>query len=151
MDEIDPEADDSRSLVCSALIVCHTLWYDNTNVDAGLSLGRVIVHIRPDEGSGFPVRRPRLFLYAELHGTPDEYILRVRLIRVEVTSDDEEIETEHRWYGPWEVTVSGDNYVECFGFSIENVFIPEEGVYEFQLWADGFDAPIGRRRFQARS
>lgn len=30
------------------------------------------------------------------------------------------------------------------------VFIPEAGVYEFQLWADGFDGPIGRERIEAR-
>lgn len=151
MDENDPEdAERSRYLVCSALLACHTLWYDNTNSDAGFSLGRLIVHLRPDAGNGFPLRLPRLFLFAQLHGTPDDYLLRVRLTQIEVTDEGEEVLTEHRQYGPWEIELPGDNYVECFGLELRNVFIPEAGIYEFQLWADGFDAPLAVERFQAR-
>ena len=33
-------ADEGRYLVCSALIACHTLWYDNTNTDCGYTFSR---------------------------------------------------------------------------------------------------------------
>jgi hypothetical protein len=91
----------------------------------------------------------RIFLLAQLHGTPGDYVLRVRQLQIEVTEDEEE-ETELRLFGPWEVAVPGDNYVECFGLQLNNVFVPEVGVYEFQLWTDGFDEPLARERIQAR-
>ncbi len=77
-------------LVCSHLLACHTLWYDNTNADSGYSLGRVIVHVRPDDGGGFPFRLFRFFLFAQLHGTPAEYVVRVKLVRIEVDAEQEE-------------------------------------------------------------
>ena len=151
MDEFDSDTPEvSRDLICSNLIACHTLWYDNTNTDSGFSLGRVIVHLRPAGGSGFPIRIPRLFLFVQLHGTPGEYLLSVRLSLIRRTSEGEETETEHRRYGPWEIELPGDNYVECYGLELNNVFAPEAAVYEFQLLADGFDSPLGHARFQAR-
>ena len=151
MDAFDPEpADDSRYLACATLLACHTMWYDNTNTDAGYSLGRVIVHVRPADASGFPFRLFRMFLFAQLHGTPDEYLLRVRLVRIGATDEGEETVTELRDFGPWEIAIPGDNYVECFGLALLQVWFPEPGVYEFQLWADGFDGPLGRERVEAR-
>src|ERR1051326_4201751 len=123
-------------------------WYDNTNADCGYSLGRVIVHVRPGSG-GFPIRIPRLFLYAQLHGVSGEYIVRVRFVRVEV-SEGGEVEHRLRDYGPWEIAIPGENYVECYGLAITNVFLAGAGIYEFQLWADEFDGPLARERFEAR-
>ena len=148
MEEFDPEStDDSRDLVCSALIACHTLWYDNTNMDCGYTLGRVVVHIRASDG--YPLRLPRLFLYAQLHGTSGEYIVRVRFIEIGVV-EGEEVEHILRHYGPWELAIPGENYVECYGLLIPNLFLADTGIYEFQLWADGVDGPLARERFEAR-
>ena len=69
-------------LACSHFLVCHTIWYDNTNFDAGFTLQRVVVHIRPSEGQSFPFRVRRLFVFAQLYGTPGEYIVRIRFLRV---------------------------------------------------------------------
>ena len=150
MDEFDPAAaDDSRNLVCSHFIACHTLWYDNTNADCGYTLGRVIVQFRPPSGGGYPFRIPRLFLYAQLHGASGEYIVRVRFVEIVVTEGDE-VEQSLRNYGPWEIAIPGENYVECYGLAIPNVFLAGTGIYEFQLWADGFDGPLARERFEAR-
>lgn len=110
MDDFDPEsADDSRSLVCSTLLACHTIWYDNTNPDAGYSLGRVIVHVRSPAPYGFPLRVFRTFLFAQLHGTPDEYVLRVRMVRIGATEEGEEVEVPLRDFGPWEIAIPGEN------------------------------------------
>ncbi len=148
MDEYDPNgADGERYLVCSNLIACHTLWYDNTNADCGYTLSRVVVHIRAPDG--YPYRLPWLFLYAQLHGAPGEYIVRVRLIEI-VVAEGEEVEQSLRDYGPWEIAIPGENYVECYGLKISNIFLAGTGIYEFQLWADGFDGPLARERFEAR-
>lgn len=148
MDGYEPEgADEERYLACSHLLVCHTLWYDNANADAGFSLGRVVVHLRPDPGNGFPLRVRRLFLYAQLHGTSGDYLFRARFVRLDADGDEAE---ELRVFGPWERQVPGENYLECFGFQLDNVFLPEPGVYEFQLWADEFDEVVGRERIEAR-
>jgi hypothetical protein len=146
---MDGFEDEPPNVVCSHFLACHTIWYDNTNPDAGWSLVRVIIHIRPSEGQTFPFAVRRLFLFAQLHGVSDEYIVRVRFVRV-LTFDEDEQEEEVRWLGPWEIALPGDNYVECYGFPLYNLPLAAAGVYEFQLWVDGFDEPIARERFEAR-
>jgi hypothetical protein len=145
----DPE-DSDPTVFCSHLLVCHTIWYDNTNVDSGCSLLRIVVHIRPSEGQAFPFRVRRLFLFAQLSGTSAEYLVRVRFLRIGIDDEGEETTTELQHYGPWEVFIPGDNYAECFCLLVENIPFPDEGVFEFQLWIDGFDEPLGRERIQAR-
>jgi hypothetical protein len=103
----------------------------------------------PRRRQGLPVSPVSDVPVRSLHGTPGEYLLRVRQVQVNV-HDGEESESDLRLFGPWEVSVPGENYVECFGLSLPNVSFPEAGVYEFQLWADGFDEPLGRERIQAR-
>jgi hypothetical protein len=136
---------DDPNLRCAHFIACHTLWYDSANLDAGYSLGRVIVQLRPPASDVFAFTVPRLFLYAQLWGTLDEYTLRIRLVRAEDEDDPDAPE-----FGPWDVALVGDVYVEAFGFSLTQVPFAEPGVYEFQLWADGFDEPIGRERIEVR-
>lgn len=150
MDEYDPDAaDESRHLVCAHFIACHAVRYDGVDADAGYTLERVIVHVRPGDASGFPFRVARLCVFAQLYGTPGEYVLRVRLLRIRVTDDEEVIETR-RDFAPKAIALTGENYVECFALGFADIWFPEPGVYEFQLWADGFDEPLGRERIQAR-
>jgi hypothetical protein len=92
----------------------------------------------------------RQFLFAQLHGTPDEYVIRVRQVRVEMADDGQEVAEDVTEFGPWEISIPGDNYVECFGLTLTRVPYPQAGVYEFQLWADGFDGPLARERLEAR-
>jgi hypothetical protein len=63
----------------------------------------------------------------------------------EVEEDDEPVEWPHRG-----VAIPGDNFAEAFGFPLARVPFVEPGVFEFQLWADGFDEPISRERVEAR-
>jgi hypothetical protein len=150
VDALDPEqADGARNLVCAHFIACHAVRYDDVDVDAGCTLERVIVHVRPGDASGFPFRVPRMFVFAQLFGTPGDYALHVRLLRIGVI-DDEEVVQSQRDFGPWAVLITGENYVECFGLPLTDVWFLEPGVYEFQLWADGFDEPRARERVQAR-
>ena len=150
MDADDPEdADDSRNLTCPHFIACHAVRYDGTDADAGHTLERVIVHVRPRDGNGFPFRLARLWVYAQLHGTPGDYALRVHMLRLGVTDEGETILTR-REFGPKAVEISGNNYVEGFALALTDVWFTEPGVYEFQLWADGFDDLLARERIQAR-
>jgi hypothetical protein len=150
VDDFDPNATgDSRNLVCPHFIACHTVRYDGSDPDAGVTLERVIVHVRPGDTNGFPFRVPQLFVFAQLFGTPGEYTLRVRLLRIGVVDDEEVVETR-RDFAPRLIQLSGENYVECFAFPLTDIWFPEPSVYEFQLWVDGFDEPLARERIQAR-
>jgi hypothetical protein len=150
VDDFDPEqADESRNLACPHFIACHTVGYDGGDPDAGHTLERVIVHVRPGDTNGFPFRVPRLFLFAQLFGTPGEYRLRVRLLRVEEV-DGEDVVRTRRDFGPNAIALTGENYVDCFALALSDVWFSEPSVYEFQLWADGFDEPLARERIQAR-
>lgn len=150
MDAFDPEgADDSRNLVCAHFIACHGVRYDDVDADAGCTLERVIVHVRPRDASGYPFRVPRMFVFAQLFGTPGDYVLRVRLLRISVTDDEEVVQTR-RDFAPQAVAITGENYAECFALALTDVWFAEPGVYEFQLWVDGFDDVLARERIQAR-
>lgn len=51
--------------------------------------------------------------------------------------------------GPWDIVVTGDSYVEAFGLQLVQVPFDVPGMYEFQLWVDGFEEPAGRERVEA--
>lgn len=111
------------------------------------------------DGQTFPVLLDRVFVYFQLWGDPGEYRLRVRLVRIRTTDDGEEEEVQLGTDGePREfplptarpLAVSGLNYVEEFAYPIGPVPFREPGLYEYQLWADGFDEPVTRERVLAR-
>lgn len=90
----DPDAEllfEPPELFCRHLLVCRTIWYESGNPDDGYSLTRVIIHVHPPEGQEYGYSEPRLFGYAQLFGTPGEYTIRVRLIRIHLDEDGVEI------------------------------------------------------------
>lgn len=150
MSENDPNAaDHSRRLACAHFIACYGVRYDSADADAGHTLERVIVQVRPRDGNGFPFRVARLFVYAQLFGTTGDYAIRVHLLRIG-TSDEGETVLTRREFGPMAIQITGENYVEGFAIPLADVWFAEPGVYEFQLWADGFDDPLAGERVQAR-
>ena len=44
----------------------------------------------------------------------------------------------------------GLNYLDELAFPIPAVPVPDTGVYEFQLWAEGIDEPVASARILAR-
>ncbi len=47
------------------------------------------------------------------------------------------------------VTVGDQNRIAEFAFAIGPVPFTYRGLYEFQLWVDGIDQPVGRERIEA--
>lgn len=129
---------DSPELHCRHLLVCRYVWYDSDRPDDGYSLGKLLVSVRASPDAPFPLRVPRLFLFAQLFGMPIEYTVRVVQNRLEPTGiGDEEHTTFTREFGPWGILLPGEEFVESFAFPLLNVAFPEAGVYEFQLLAEG--------------
>lgn len=147
MDEWD---DPPRELRCYHMILCHTMWHLPDDPDAGYSLGRVVVQVRPPGGDGYGFQLPRLFVYVQLLGTPGEYTFRVRQVPIGTDEDGDEVEGEPAEYGPWDVLVTNEEYVESLGLPLPKVSFPSPGVYEFQFWADGFDEPLAAERILAK-
>jgi hypothetical protein len=147
-------ATDPPILFCARLIACVDIRTDPSDADAGFSLERILVHVRPPDGGGFPFRAARIFLFAQLHGTPGKYNLWVRQIRInggKASDGPDAVEVLGAIvYGSKEITLSGRNYVECYGIPLEGVYFAQPGVYEFQLWADGFSAMLMNERIEAR-
>jgi hypothetical protein len=146
---LDPEAWEGRpALVCSRLLACEGVRYDADNPDTGCSLDGVIVHVRLPR---FPARVRRVCLFAQMHGTPGEYVLRVRLVRIGVDEDGDAVEAAQvAVFGPWEIELPGENYVECYGLVMTAVPFDEPSVYEFQLFADDQDGMLMNERVEAR-
>ncbi len=142
-------------LHCRHLLVCRTIWYDLDRPDDGFSLGKLVVRLSPDPPGEFPLRVDRLFVFAQLFGTPDEYRLLVRLLRIDRTEFGEEVETQlgpdeeplqFRIHKPF--TITGLLLVDAFALPITNLPFPTPGLYEFQLWWDGNDEPLARERLE---
>ena len=145
----DPD-EDAPELYCRHLIACRVLWHDPADGDSGYSLGRLLVHIRPADAHGYGFTAPRLFLFAQLHGAPGEYTVRARMVSVESDEGGNETEGPPVEFGPWDILLTGEDFVDSFGIPLVRVPFALPGVYEFQLWADGFDEPLARERVQAR-
>lgn len=139
--------DDPPEVFHRHLILCRTVWFTG-DLDDGFSLGRLVVHLRP-RGGEFPFRcDTRLFLFAQLFGTPGEYTVRARLVRV-IVDDDEP--TDGHDYGPWTIALYGEEFVESFAFPLEWVPFPEPGVYEFQLSVDEVEGWYAAEQVEVRS
>jgi hypothetical protein len=153
-DEDPPPFADAPELRGYVMLVARNLWHNA----GGFGVGGILTHIEPPEGMTFPFRLERVIVYAQLWGDPGEYVFRVRLVRIERTGYDEEVESEADVGTPWEtplvtprpLEVTGLNYLDEIAFPIFRVPVPETGVYEFQLWAEGIDQPVAFARVHAR-
>lgn len=142
-------------LHCRHLIVCRTIWFDPAKPEDDFSLGRLVVRLMAESADRFPLRVARLFLFAQLFGTPDEYRVFFRLARIDRDDLGEEVEVPLGRDGeplefrlPRPVVVSGLQLVEAFAVPLTDVTFPEPGLYEFQLWRDDGDEPITAERLE---
>jgi hypothetical protein len=137
-------------LFCRHLLICRTIWFDPDKPDNGFSLGGLLIHLRPTGEEGFPVRVPRLFLFAQLFGTPGEYDVTPRLVPIYRSEDGEDEEGDAVEFTRRTLALTGDDLVEGYGIPLRDIPFAAPGVYEFQLWVEGFNEPIGRERVEAR-
>ena len=137
-------------LSCRHFLACHTIWYDAANPDAGWSLGRVIVHVRPADAGGYPFVVPRLFVFFQLFGATGEHLFRVELVRLEHDEEGNEVESTPIEFGPWECQLPGEKLVEGFAVSLEDVPFGELGLYEFRLRVDGLEGLHATEQVEAR-
>ena len=145
-------------LHCRHLLVCRTIWYDPNRPDDGFSLGKLLVKLLAESADAFPLRSSRLFVFAQLFGTPGEYNLTIRLVRIDAMGYGEEVETQ---LGPDEgplqfelhkpFVVSGFLLVDAFAMPIQDIPFPTPGLYEFQLLRDDDEEPLARERLEVGS
>ena len=81
-------------LHCRHLIVCRAIWFDPTKPEDDFSLGRLAVRLTIGGTDRFPVRIPLLFLFAQLFGTPGEYRVFFRLVRIDRSDLGEDVEAQ---------------------------------------------------------
>ncbi len=154
-----PSYRDPVEVHAAHLLTAHTIWYNPERPGAGFGLGGIYTHYDLPDGFSFPVRVERVFVYFQLWGDSGEYRVRIRLVKINETPENELEEIQLGPDGvprefplPTErpVTISGLNYVEEVACPIGPVPFREAGVYEYQLWVDGIDEPIARERILAR-
>jgi len=112
-DEDPPPFSDEPRVWCRHLILCRSVWYDPARMDDGFSLGKLVVQVRPDEGSTYPVQFDRWFAFVQLSGTLGEHTLRVGLVRLIEDEFGEQQEVSPRPngrpmdFGPWDIELVG--------------------------------------------
>jgi len=141
------------------LLTCRSIWYEPAKQEAGVGIAGIYIHVEPPDGFQFPFRLDRVFVYFQLFGDVGEYRVRIRLVRLLAgdAGDLEEIQLgidgsprEFEMPTPRPAEISGLNYLDFFTFPIGPVPFREPGLYEYQLWADGFEEPIAREWVLAR-
>ena len=144
---------------CPHLLVCRSVWHDGRRPELGYSLGGIHTCLEPADGLGYPFRLERMYVYAQLWGDGGEYRPHVRLVKIDSYGYDEEVETplgnegEARSFPmPTKrpVTITGLDYIVEVAFPIFLVPFFEPGIYEFQLWIDDVELPVGRERIHLR-
>jgi len=134
MDE-DHDDEAEKEIACRHLLLCRTIWFTG-DLDDGFSLGRLVVHLRPQEHR-FPfICETRLFLFCQLYGDPGEYTARIELIPITMGEDGEQVEGEHTPFGPWLIPLYGQEFVESFAFPLYKLPFGSPGIYEFRLVFD---------------
>ena len=153
--EVEIEPTEEPTVSCRHFLLCHTVWHDPAKPE-DFSLGRIVIHLHPADGV-FPTTYDRLFAYGQLFGTPGEYELVIRAVRIESVGYDEEVEYDIgrdglpvEWRPNRPVVISGEDYADWFAVPLPRVPVPMPGVYEFQLFLAGATEPITRERVQAR-
>lgn len=143
------------AIYCRHLIVCRTVWFDPNRPDDGFSLGKIVIRLTPPDGQDFPLLIPRLFAYVQAFGTPGEYQLRLRLMRIERDDFGEEFEVQLgpddsllQFSVPRPTALSGLTLVEELAVPLDRILLEQAGLYELQLWADGFEEPLAGERFE---
>ncbi len=155
---MDQDAWSPPELHCRHLIVCRSIWFDPAKPEDDFSLGRLVVRLAAESADRFPLKVPRLFLFAQLFGTPGEYRVSFRLVHLDRDDLGEEVEVPLGRDGeslefilPRPVVVSGLQLVDAFAVPLTDVTFPAPGLYEFQLWRDGGDEPITAERLEVSS
>ncbi len=150
MDEWNPAV-----LGCRHLIVCRTIWFDPAKPDEDFSLARLVVRLTAESAEHFPLRVARLFVFAQVYGTPGEYPVSFRLVRIDRNDLAEEVESALGREGealefrlPRPIVVSGFQLVDSFAVPLEDVTFPTPGLYELQLWHVGEDEPLAAERLE---
>jgi hypothetical protein len=139
---------DEAELHCRHFLACRFFWHDDKR---GYSLSSLIITVAPEVGDDYPFLEPRVFLYLQLFGAPGDYILRLRLVKIDLTDYGEEVEQIVEERGPWRIQVSGDEFVESCVFELKGgLGIQEPGVYDLGIWIDGEDALLASERILAR-
>ena len=150
MDDWNPPA-----LGCRHLIVCRSIWFDPSKPDEDFSLGRLVVRLMAGGEERFPLKVARLFVFAQVFGTPGEYAVFLRLVRIDRNDIGEEVESavgrddeplEFRLPRP--IVVSGLQLVDAFAVPLDNIAFPTPGLYEFQLWGEGGQEPLASERLE---
>jgi hypothetical protein len=153
--EDSPIYRDPPNLRASHLLTCRSIWYDNFHPENGFSLGGIHANMVLPDGHEFPYKLERIFVYLQLWGDSGEYHLRIRLVKIESNEEDDfsqaalEKSGEHREFlltTSRPVFLSGVEFAIELASGIGPVMFPESGVYEYQLFAEGIEEPIGRER-----
>jgi len=154
MDSSNDQEEDEADVYCRHLLFCRTVWLDATRTDDGFSLGKSLIQLGPADGGEYPLVLDRIFACAQLHGRSGEQTVRLRLVRIPDDEDDEGIQLGKagapREYGPWDIELIGEEFVESFAFPVVRVRFDDPGVYEFQLRLDSLPTPVGRERLLLR-
>lgn len=156
MSDDDTPYSDTPRVWCRHLLLCRNVWFDPARMDDGFLLGKLLVQVRPAEGESYPIVFHRLFAFVQLAGDVGTHLFRVRLLRIDRTGYDEEVEVplgvndEPLNFGPWEIDLVGEEYFESFAFPLLDIHLLTAGEYEFQLILDETpDAILYRERCYA--
>jgi hypothetical protein len=157
--EEEPHDQDPRQLSATHFFTYRTCWNDRERPDAGIGIAGIYIHVEPPEGYSFPICLNRMFIYFQLWGDIGEYFPRIRLVKIDLSENNEEVEVQLGMDGapkeflpptPRPFAISGLDYCVAFTFPIGPVHFRETGTFEFQLWVEGYDEPLARERILAR-
>jgi hypothetical protein len=140
-------------------LTARAIWYDSERIESGIGISGIFIHLVPRGGLSFPYIFDWVFVYFQMSGDAGDYFVRVRLVKIETDENNEEYEVQiGRDGGSMEFFpdttrpfgISGLNYCEEYSFLLPAFQIDETGIYEYQLFVEGFEEPLGRERVEAR-
>lgn len=125
------------------LLLCREVVFDPLDEITPYSLRGVYTTLRPDE-VGYPLCCEMIWAYTEVFGEPGRYLTRIEYHRL---ADDESPDGPARTvFDSRPVRIRPGAFVEGARFQLFHAAFPEGGLYEFQLFLEGYVEPLATQR-----
>ena len=129
------------------LMLCRGVTFDAAHPEAPYTLHNLLSSVRAVALVAVKTTKP-ICAYVEYFGAPGEYQIWIDVVLVDYDERVDEVEGDIATYGPFDLNLRGDSFVEGRFYCLRHLPLTRKGVYEFRLkLAGAYEAVISQRLF----
>ena len=137
--------DDELEIGARNLMLCREVTFDARDPVAPYSLHHMLSTIRAVDPDSIKLSKP-IYTYVEYFGHPGEYEVWIDVVFLGHDEKMELIEEDVATFGPFDLNLSGDGFVEGRFYCLRHVPFLRQGIYEIHLKLAGVFEPVISQR-----